>query len=733
MDKIRRAIMKHKLASVYFTVGFAYFAYFWARCLWQEPPGNLYVGQINIWGDWAVHFTMGSAMAYRDLFPLTSPLLLDAPFRYPFLSNWIAAVFIRAGAPFFGSFVWTSWCASLLGMAALFWFYKSLFKSERVAFFACAIYLLNGGIGFVYWIKDMLSSPNAFSTLLDLPRYYTHLPEMDLRWQSVIMSMMIPQRAFAFGLPIGVAVLAMIRSRPIKPMKLALAALCAGVLPLFSMHSFIAVGVVLAVYALGDIQELSWNEWGKKWVLFGGFVALFATPPVFFLFATPASRGGDFLTWLPGWYANQSISHWLVFWWKNWGPTLICAMAGYALVIKDAASRAERLRWAVVFFPYWVLFALGNLIKFQPWIWDNTKIFAWSSLGVSGLASYTVNRFWESRGNLKIGVSGKWVAAWLLAITTLSGGLDAYQVIEKVRRGTQMYSAEDLELAKWVRENTPTDGVWLTGPYHNNWLFNLTGRQAVMGAAGWLWSHGYDYGAIEKDVKTMFDSPNERALFEKYRVKYVVIGEFEENTMNANRDYFRLLFKTVHETKNQSIFEIVPRAQVAQGAPSIKTSTTPMFQPPTIDPIKGNPAKLRPGLQRALFGTTDFTGPPISEEATDEFNFHYDSDKPRPFPSIFSMAWNGFLKIERDDIYFFSLRSDDGSRLYLNDRMLIDNGGTHGLVKKSTAVSLKTGLYRIKVDYFDSGGGAILEARWGSINGAMTSLQHAPLYSDGKK
>ena len=43
------------------------------------------------------------------------------------------------------------------------------------------------------------------------------------------------------------------------------------------------------------------------------------------------------------------------------------------------------------------LFGLMNLFLFQPYIWDNTKILTWASLGISGLAAYTLHALWVKK------------------------------------------------------------------------------------------------------------------------------------------------------------------------------------------------------------------------------------------------------------------------------------------------------------------------------------------------
>jgi putative heme-binding domain-containing protein len=62
--------------------------------------------------------------------------------------------------------------------------------------------------------------------------------------------------------------------------------------------------------------------------------------------------------------------------------------------------------------------------------------------------------------------------------------------------------------------------------------------------------------------------------------------------------------------------------------------------------------------------------------------------------------------------YTFHIASDDGSRLYLDGELLIDNDGLHGVVEKAGKVNLSKGVHELIVTYFDNGGGDGLRVSW---------------------
>ncbi len=78
-------------------------------------------------------------------------------------------------------------------------------------------------------------------------------------------------------------------------------------------------------------------------------------------------------------------------------------------------------------------------------------------------------------------------------------------------------------------------------------------------------------------------------------------------------------------------------------------------------------------------------------------------------PEGAGLGFRGWLKLPRTGVYTFHLRSDDGSRLRLDSRMLIDHDGLHNdAVTRSAPAALAAGSHRFALDYFQGGGGAAL-------------------------
>jgi hypothetical protein len=66
----------------------------------------------------------------------------------------------------------------------------------------------------------------------------------------------------------------------------------------------------------------------------------------------------------------------------------------------------------------------------------------------------------------------------------------------------------------------------------------------------------------------------------------------------------------------------------------------------------------------------------------------------------FAIDYTGRFWIQKPGVYEFALTSDDGAKLYIDDRELIDNDGQHQPVTEQGRINLRGGIHRIRVSYF---------------------------------
>jgi len=71
--------------------------------------------------------------------------------------------------------------------------------------------------------------------------------------------------------------------------------------------------------------------------------------------------------------------------------------------------------------------------------------------------------------------------------------------------------------------------------------------------------------------------------------------------------------------------------------------------------------------------------------------------------------YSGYIGIPRDDVYIFTLISDDGSRLLIDGTVVVDNDGLHGSLGREGTIALAAGTHEIEVEWFNKTGGADLD------------------------
>lgn len=86
--------------------------------------------------------------------------------------------------------------------------------------------------------------------------------------------------------------------------------------------------------------------------------------------------------------------------------------------------------------------------------------------------------------------------------------------------------------------------------------------------------------------------------------------------------------------------------------------------------------------------------------------------EPRLRNDYFGLVFTGQLHLPASGEYTFYTRSDDGSRIYINDTLVVDHDGLHGATEMSGNITLAAGSHTLRVEYFEAAGGEALEVSY---------------------
>lgn len=121
------------------------------------------------------------------------------------------------------------------------------------------------------------------------------------------------------------------------------------------------------------------------------------------------------------------------------------------------------------------------------------------------------------------------------------------------------------------------------------------------------------------------------------------------------------------------------------------------------------------GLIAEIYDTIDLSGPALTR-IDPNVDFQWGSGSPDPSigANTFSVRWTGQIDIPSDDTWTFTLRIDDGARLWIDDQLVIDAWQDQAPTEHAAAVALAPGLHDLRLEYYENGGGAVCQLSWAS-------------------
>lgn len=565
--------------------------------LWQvftramiEGPEGIYTGVLNNFGDLPFHLSAITSFAYGNNFPPEDPTYAGVRFTYPFLTDFVSAIFVRCGASLSQSLFIENFilAVSLVGLLHRWTF--EMVRDRLAAVITPLLVFLNGGFGWVLLWEQAKQYDKGFSAMLtSIPNSLTIIPNTTWRWGNAISTLLVPQRGMLLGLPIAVIVFTQWwvasndtetgrrgdteknetatvgrgdrkskgrkqrrliarqgkqslrvspspRLRVSSAHRMVAAGIIAGLLPLVHAHSFIAV---IAVAGGITLTQRRWREW----ILFFLAASLVALPQMWWSTHNSAVDATAFFDWQFGWDRDKDNPVW--FWLKNTGlfiPLILAAL--FWLGQKRLVSRQLLL----FYLPFTLCFIVPNLVKMAPWVWDNIKVLFYWWLASAPIVALLLARLWHQRGLRRV------VAVVLFVCVTLAGSVDVANIVLRSAK-YQVFDRPGIQFAEIVKRETEPRARIVHAAVHNHPVF-LTGRRSLMGYPGHIWTHGLEYRQREAEINRIYaGGPDAGKLLAKYDIKYAVVGPHESNLGRVNDQFFSR-FTKVGEAGGYRLYKI---------------------------------------------------------------------------------------------------------------------------------------------------------------------------------
>jgi hypothetical protein len=606
---ISSALMRYR--HVWFWAVAVCFAMFAVRSfcwLLYIDSSELKIQSPNNLGDLSLHLTLIKNFANSvPLWP-DNPIYVFSKLRYPAGIDLFNALLTLVHIDLLVGLVWVGLVASL---ATFYGFYR------WGGTFAIAGFLFNGGIAGFQFFKTF--------KFLDYQGTAADVAHRPIAWKSIALSMFVTQRGWLYAIPAGLVLLWHWREKffsqsPVTGVDSSAVALAkaddpgqpAAVnergyrkgplpfwvelsiyvsMPLFHLHTFIALTIVLIVglfferaselkfilnlarsEGIGGIGRLISHP--KRWseifrdvpirrhaaaMLIAAFI-----PATFFVWLTTDQfHAASVLKWHPGWAQdspdlaapyfklgpkdfgssttfglllqktwNGLIAPFFQFWLPNFGLWVPLALGLVGLcgwrIWKGKWRCGDRPPADIAFVLAAVaIFAFGYFVQTAPWEWDNLKLMVWGYFLILPF-------LWSD-------IIGRWAfperAATVLLLfgsgfITLLGGLSAghpgFGLIERAR----------LDRIGTALRPLPVEARFATWPTYNHPVL-LQGRKVVLGYPGHLWTEGFDYGKANDQLTALMNgAANWRDTAKALGVRYIFWGQDERtNYQKSSRPW----------------------------------------------------------------------------------------------------------------------------------------------------------------------------------------------------
>jgi hypothetical protein len=475
---------------------FCWLLFFASENINIQSPFNL--------GDLGLHITYIKTFANGVVMWPESPIYVYSQLRYPAGIDLFNGLLTNLGFDLRHQLIATGLLASLATFYALY---------RWGGTFTVAGFLFNGGI--------------AGYQFLDTHKFLDYQGTSHVSWKSIPLTMFVTQRGLLYAIPAGLLLLWQWRSKYGSEEQKQLLPVWAeyilyATMPLFHVHTFIALSIVLLVLFL--------TRPASRLPLLK-LVGAAVLPAVFFVWlTTDHMRAGSILDWHFGW--TQTVGdfkmEFFLFWLFNFGAFLPLAIALVWIVAHQEGDRPRSGKLelsidAAYLAAAILIFLLSLCVKTAPWEWDNIKLLIWAYF-------ITLPILWER-------LLCRWPAsarAGVCIIMFFSGFVSLIGGLAVNKGGYELANRSEVDFVAAAVRRLPVEARFAGFPTYNHPLL-LNGRKMVCGYGGHLWTQGINSTDVENKLRNlMLGQGDWKKAARELQVRYLFWGNLEKANYAAS-------------------------------------------------------------------------------------------------------------------------------------------------------------------------------------------------------
>src|SRR5437764_13895561 len=516
---------------------FAIFAFRSFCWLFYFEGGNIDIQSPFNLGDLGLHLTYIKTFANGvSLWP-DSPIYVFSKLRYPVGIDLFNGILTNLGFDLRPQLAATGLLASLATFYALY---------RWGGTFTVAGFLFNGGI--------------ACYAFVQTHQFLDYQGTSHVSWKSIPLTMFVTQRGLLYAIPAGLLLLRQWRikygsdsdqEKQLLPVWAEY--IFYATMPLFHIHTFIALSIVLLVLFLTRPPSRS--------PLFKLVAAAVLPAVIFVCLTTDKMHAGSILDWHLGWTQNNGDFKMPFFriWFFNFCVFLLFALALIGIVARQESkdrlarpsfapppghhssgligsiirrARSFELSIDAAYLAAAVLiFLLALCVKTAPWEWDNIKLLIWAYFITLPILWNRMLIRWPFSARV-----GACLILFFSGFVSLIGGLAAG------RPGYHFANRSEIDFVAAAVRRLPLEARFAGFPTYNHSLL-LNGRKMVCGYGGHLWTQGINSTEVGNKLHDlMLGQGDWKKTAGELEARYLFWGSLEKtNYGNSSRPWEKQL------------------------------------------------------------------------------------------------------------------------------------------------------------------------------------------------